>query len=137
LLVELKLFIFAVSRHLPTQTMINLFGRKVPTTKRKVEEEEEDSSIEEIQPVKKKARSEPIAQPVVPAPKPIISVPKPSPIVNSVDESMWKGRLQGKDQEITELKRQLADLQQENMRITSESQKKIEVGLYHIFALKY
>jgi hypothetical protein len=107
--------------------MINLFGRKVPTTKRKVEEEEEDSSIEEIQPVKKKARSEePISQPVVPAPKPIISVPKPSPIVNSVDESIWKGRLQGKDKEITELKRQLADLQQENMRITSESQKKIE-----------
>jgi hypothetical protein len=117
--------------------MINLFGRKVPTTKRKVEEEE-DSSIEEIQPVKKKARSEePISQPVVPAPKPIISVPKPSPIVNSVDESIWKGRLQGKDKEITELKRQLADLQQENMRITSESQKKIEVGLYHIFAFKY
>lgn len=108
--------------------MINLFGRKVATVKRKVEEEE-DSSLEEIQPVKKKARSdEPPPQPVVPAqPKPVVNVPKPAPVVNNIDESIWKGRLQGKDKEITELKKQLADLQQENMRITSESQKKIEV----------
>lgn len=116
--------------------MLNLFGRKVATTKRKVEDEE-DSSVEEVQPVKKKARSEePISPPPVPAqPKPIISPPKQSPIIKSVDESIWKGRLQGKDKEITELKKQVADLQQENMKITSESRKKIEVNMFDFFVL--
>ncbi len=109
---------------------ISLFGRKVVTAKRKFEGEE--SSVEEIQPVKKKARSsEATSTEVVPAqPKPIISVPTAQKSASVLEESIWKGRLQGKEKEIEELKKKIADLELENLRIASESQKKIEVSLF-------
>mgnify|MGYP006983673085 CR=1 FL=1 len=107
---------------------ISLFGRKVVTAKRKLDDE--DSSVEEIQPVIKKARSSETSTEAIPEQeKQIISTPPPSKST-SVAESIWKGRLQGKEKEIVELKKNIVDLEQENLRIASESQKKIQVSLY-------
>jgi hypothetical protein len=103
---------------------LNLFGRKVPTKRRA--EESTPAEVQENEPIKKKSRSDDQIQ----------SAPSNGARVQtsekSVDESMWKGQLQAKDQEIAKMRRQILDLKAENIVTVTTSQKKIEVIIFII-----